>query len=295
MLKVLIGLVVSSTEGARVAVHEHDEARWGRTCESLEGRFRRQQAKLASREGNRALVGTITIMRTLRRANARKCAWTENGDVDTSEIAKVAHTCLQQSPCYAQSKAAIEAAQGLPDDEREQAMLDAMVMLFSEGEGCSTEVPEAPEINESDDEMEEEIDDATDEVMDGLVQEDSESSLIQKQENPVIAVVADLPVVAAASGIFWVATMFAGPMVFLGTVLLALVLGLLCHLVMHLLVRIFRYMRCRLFHRSCSEYAPSTWLKFIITGGCAVTAFIAAPFITGSTGALDSTFINIGH
>jgi len=285
MRKVLIWLVVSSVESARVTVEEHDHASWGRSCEALEERFRQQEANLAGREGARALVGSISLMRTLRRANARTCPWMEH--VDTSALMRVAHTYLKDSPCYDESQAAMQLAQNLPDDEKESAMLDAMVMLFSEGEGCSTEVAEAPELGESEDELEEEMDDTTDEVMEELAQESSESSLIQKQGDPGL--------VLGGSVIGWAFSAIGGPLVFLGTVVLAIAIGLLCGFLMHLLVRVFRYIRCKIFGGSCSEYAPATWLKALVKVGCALTGIIAGPWANFGLGGLDSTFERVGR
>ena len=65
--------------------------------------------------------------------------------------------------------------------------------------------------------------------------------------------------------------------VFIGAVLGAIVFGLLCNLLGHTLVRIFRYIRCKMFGSSCSEYAPATWARALIGVGCGITGVAAGP------------------
>ena len=65
---------------------------------------------------------------------------------------------------------------------------------------------------------------------------------------------------------------------FIGAVLGAIVFGLLCNLLGHTFVRIFRYIRCKMFGSSCSEYAPATWARALIGVGCGITGVAAGPF-----------------
>jgi len=266
-----IGLVLSlfSAEGSRVALHEHSTANWGRSCESLQTRFGDQSTRLAELEGMRSMVASISILRTLRRANARECDWVQNGNLDTTAIQEVAVQGLQQGPCYSEYQAAIQAAHDLPEEEQISAANDAIVLLFSED--CSAGTPEPPELDTSDEEMEEEMDDTTDDVMEQLVQS-SESSLIQQNhdsQQPLSAV--GFYVIAG-----WSVALSSLP-VFIGAVLGAIVFGLLCNLLGHTLVRIFRYIRCKLFGSSCSEYAPATWARALIGVGCGITGIAAGP------------------
>ena len=107
-----------------------------------------------------------------------ECVWVEHAD--TTAISELAANGLQQGPCYSEYQAAIQAAHDLPEDEQVNAANDAVVLLFSED--CSTGIVEAPELDTSDEDMEEEMDDTIDEVMDQLVQT-SESSLIQQHQD----------------------------------------------------------------------------------------------------------------
>jgi len=266
-----IGLVLSlfSAEGSRVALHEHSTANWGRSCESLQTRFGDQSTHLSELEGMRSMVASISILRTLRRANARECDWVQNGNLDTTAIQGLAVQGLQQGPCYSEYQAAIQAAHDLPEEEQTSAANDAIVLLFSED--CSAGTPETPELDTSDEEMEEEMDDTTDDVMEQLVQS-SESSLIQQNHD------SQQPGSAVAVFVIggWSVALSSLP-VFIGAVLGAIVFGLLCNLLGHTLVRIFRYIRCKLFGSSCSEYAPATWARALIGVGCGITGIAAGP------------------
>jgi hypothetical protein len=269
-----IGLVLSlfSAEGSRVALHEHSTANWGRSCESLQTRFGDQSTRLAELEGMRSMVASISILRTLRRANARECDWVQDGNLDTSAIEELAAHGLQQGPCYSEYQAAIQAAHDLPEEEQISAANDAIVLLFSED--CSAGTPEPPELDTSDEEMEEEMDDTTDDVMEQLVQS-SESSLIQQ------------PLSVGTAALIWTVGGWSFALsslpLFIGAVLGAILFGLLCNLLGHTLVRIFRYIRCKMFGSSCSEYAPATWARALIGVGCGITGVAAGPF-TGLLG-----------
>ena len=272
-----IGLVLSlfSAEGSRVALHEHSTANWGRSCASLQTRFGDQSTRLAELEGMRSMVASISILRTLRRANARECDWVQNGNLDTTAIQEVAVGGLQQGPCYSEYQAAIQAAQDLPEEEQISAANDAIVLLFSED--CSAGTPEPPELDTSDEEMEEEMDDTTDDVMEQLVQS-SESSLIQQNhdsQQPGALSGAALATIWVVGG--WHVATLSLPL-FIGAVLGAILFGLLCNLLGHTLVRIFRYIRCKMFGSSCSEYAPATWARALIGVGCGITGIAAGPF-----------------
>jgi len=268
-----IGLLLSlfSAEGSRVAVHEHSTANWGRSCESLQTRFGDQSTRLTQLEGMRSMVASISILRTLRRANARECDWVQDGNLDTSAIEELAAHGLQQGPCYSEYQAAIQAAHDLPEEEQISAANDAIVLLFSED--CSAGTPEPPELDTSDEEMEEEMDDTTDDVMEQLVQS-SESSLIQ-QNDPGSIGLAGAATIWIVGG--WYVALTSLPL-FIAAVLGAILFGLLCNLLGHTLVRIFRYIRCKMFGSSCSEYAPATWARALIGVGCGITGVAAGPF-----------------
>lgn len=260
-------LVLSGTlaEGARVNVEDHHQATWGRSCGSLKTRFTRQQAHLREVEGARAMAGSISLMRTLRRANARHCRWVESGDVDLSAIREVAADYLRQSPCASVAQTAMHAAQNLPEDEKESAMAEAMVLLFSED--CTTETEEVPALDGSEEDMEEEIDDASDEIM-GELSSSSQSSLLQQEGSGGY-----IPILGALH-------VFGGcPACIMGVLLITVVFALVCGLIMEILVRIFRYLKCKLFHHGCHRYAPATWFRALSLTGCAFIGSGIAEFV----------------
>lgn len=267
--KILIGLLVSSVEGARVTVQDEYSAGWGRSCDSLKGRLQRQQANLPGKEGTRALVAAVSVMRTLRRANARECSWANDGTVDTGAITDQAFSYLAQSPCAPQVSAALNAANDLSGAEKEAAQNAAILMLFDDGEGCSSEAADGPELDDAaSDGMEEEMDETTDEIVESI-SDSSESSLIQEEVNPFQLI--------RASAVTWQVSFFAGLPVFLGTILFSIVMSMACGMLIHMLVRIFRFLRCKIFGRSCAEYAPATWFKRLVKIGCTVVSGIYGP------------------
>lgn len=256
---------LSSVDGARVGVHNQGDLKWGRSCESLEGRFQQQTGRLQDVEGMRAVVTSISLMRTLRRANARECDWATSGDVDMSGFTQ-ALSHLREAPCYPQYQTAIEAARHLPEDEQESATNEAIVLLFSQD--CGAESTDPPALDASEEEMEEEVDDTTDEIMDGLAAAE-ESSLIQEDQNPL--------------GFFY-GTAFWGWLfafesipVLIAVILGCIVFAIFCTQLMHIIVRIFRWMRCKMFGNSCEEYAPATWVRVLITGGCSLSSLFFGP------------------
>jgi len=271
----LFTLCAHLADSARVQVHNQNDAGWGRTCQSLETRFTQQGSDLGELEGTRALMASISLMRTLRRANARECSWIQDEDLDVSAISELAGSYLQQSPCYEQSRSALQASQLLPEDERENAVMDGLAILLSNHENCSPdgEVSE-PELGDTSDEtLEEEMDDTTDNIMEVMVSH-PESSLIQQEKfNPLMAL-AVAPQVALAS---WTMAFGFGPIVFIGIILFTIVLAMFCGRVMHALVRMFRWMRCKLSGNSCEEYAPATWLQNFVRGGCAIASLTYGP------------------
>ena len=267
---IILLLSGSPAQGARVAIHEAsvDKTNWGRSCSSLETRFQNQQSRLAESEGNTALVRSVSLMRTLRRANARECEWSTNGDVDTSAAAGMAANYFRQSPCYQPSVAAYTAAQNLPEEERENAMADAVAILLSENDECAPSAGEAPEMNESDEELEEEMDDETDQVMEELATVPSETSLIQQDQPGAILVTGYFSWFFAAAG---------GWPVIIGSIVVGILLAMFCSTLVHMIVRIFRWIRCKIFGNSCSEYAPATWVRLLVGGGCSLTGMLLGP------------------
>jgi hypothetical protein len=79
----------------------------------------------------RSVFASISMLRTLRRANARNCSFIHDSDLDTSGVSQFAVASLRQSPCYDAANAAMLAAQDVPEEEREDAMASAMLMLLS--------------------------------------------------------------------------------------------------------------------------------------------------------------------
>jgi len=257
------------TQGARVAVHEAsmDSTKWGRSCSSLETRFQNQQSRLAESEGTTAMVRSISWMRTLRRANARDCEWVTNGDVDTSAAAEMAASYFRQSPCYEPAMAAHVAAQNLPEEARETAVQEAVAILLSDNEGCTPAIVEAPELNASEEELEEEMDDQSDGLLEELATVPSETSLIQQAQNPVL-------LFGAWS---WALASVGGWPVIIGSIVVGILLAMFCNALVHMIVRIFRWIRCKVFGNSCSEYAPATWVRLLAAGGCSLTGMLLGP------------------
>lgn len=268
-----LALGANPTQGARVATHEFDDdvAQWGRSCSSLETRFQTQGARLGEVEGTRQFMASIGVMRTLRRANARACDWVTSGEVDVTAVMQVVHSSLSSAPCYEQARAAAEAAADLPEAERDQALDAAAVLLLSDD--CEAEAPEPAALDGSDDDLEEEMDDTTDEIMEDLAASEGGSSLMQAEFHPILVPVLHWEILAVFGGWPWI----------VASILMGIVLGLLCRSLVHLIVRIFRWIRCSLFGRSCSEYKPATWLRRLVGGGCHVGGMLF-----GATGTLFS-------
>lgn len=253
------------TEGSRVAVDddtlEVDSTNWGRTCSSLQTRFTDQGGNLGELEGARQFVMSISVMRTLRRANARSCDWAMSGEVDVSAVMQVVNSTLSKAPCYEQARTAAQAAQNLPEAERDQAMDAAAVLLLSDN--CEADAPEPPELDASDDDLEEEMDDTTDAILDQVAVSTEEGASLLEQ-NPIQMAGYTWQIAAYYGGFPWI----------VASILMGIVLGLLCRALIHLIVRIFRWIRCSLFGNSCSEYKPSTWLKGLVGGGCHIGGMV---------------------
>jgi len=265
-LSFLLLLTATSTEGARVANHESTE--WGRSCASLETRFHNQQTRLAESESTTALVRSISLMRTLRRANARDCEWATSGEVDTSVAAEMAARQFRQTPCYEPARDALNAAQSLPEEEREHAMEVAVTILLSDEEGCAPLEVEAPDLNDSDDDLEGELDDDTDEMMEALAS--SPSASLMQQEQPILS--------AIYGG--WASAFLGGWQLVIACIVIGLLMGLICRTAVHMIIRIFRWIRCKVFGNSCAEYSPAGWVRVLVGGGCGLTGMLLGPFGT---------------
>jgi len=280
---VMFALSANPTQGARVAIHEvnADSTEWGRSCPSLESRFQNQQSRLVGAEGTAALVRSISWMRTLRRANARNCEFVTNLDLDFQAAADMADDYLRQSPCYEaamdhtralRERCTLEVCAhpygNLPEEARSALEEESWAILLSENAECTPAGVEAPEVNESDEELEEELDDETDEVMEQLATQPSETSLIQNEQ----------PIMAFAAGAFsWGIAAGLGWPVFIGAIVVGILLGMFCTHLVHMIVRIFRWIRCKVFGNSCSEYAPATWFRVLARGGCSLTGMFFGP------------------
>lgn len=259
------------TQGSRIAVHGADDAAWGRSCDSLQNRFTNQGARLKELEGKRQFISSISVMRTLRRANARKCDWVMSGEVDVSAVMQVATSSLSKAPCYDQARAAAQAALNLSEEAaRDAALNEAAVLLLSDD--CAADVPDPGELDASDDELEEEMDDTTDEIMEAAAGEsDGGNSLLQEKWgawNPLTGW-GMLAALGEWAGGGWILAIAA--------ILVGLVLGLLCKGLVHLIVRIFRWIRCSIFGRSCSLYKPATWVKRLVKVGCNIGGILWGP------------------
>jgi len=194
----------------------------------LKGRLESQQAKLAKKEGTRALMGAVSMMRTLRRANARECSWANDGTVDTGAVTDQAFKLLASSPCAPQVVAELKAAENLSGAEREAAQEAAITKLFDDAEGCSSSAATGPEINDADsDSLEEEMDETTDELVESM-SESPESSLIQEDRW-----------MGYGAGALWQVSFFAGLPVFIGTILFTIVLSMACGKLVHMLVSLY--------------------------------------------------------
>jgi hypothetical protein len=261
--------LLRSVDGARIAIETADDhqTQWGRSCASLERRFQHQQTRLTQSEGSRALVQSVSLMRTLRRANARQC------EVDTSAAAELAMTYFRQSPCWDAAYAVGSAAQELPAQERAQAEEQAWEILLSDEEGCAApSLGEIPALTETEEELEEEMDDASDDFMEGATAEPTEASLMQEDQNPLG--------LAAWYSVFgyWAAGITGGWPLIIASVLFGVLMGLVCGFLVHMMVRIFRYIRCKISGNSCAEYQPATWLRALITAGCGLGGVAYGPF-----------------
>lgn len=106
------------------------------TCDDLRTRVEDHYVRLQSGEHTGVLVQSITLMREVRRAQAKECDWVENGDVDVAAATELAGGYLRGNPCYEQVFAAMRYSESHPEEEREEAMQDAMDILYSEG-GCT--------------------------------------------------------------------------------------------------------------------------------------------------------------
>jgi len=266
----ILALSGKVTEGARVVSEARElnveKTQWGRSCASLETRFQNQQGRLAESEGTTALVRSVSLMRTLRRANARDCDWATNGEVDTSVAAGMATRYFQQSPCHGPARDAYIAAQTLPEEERENAMQVAVTILLSEEEGCAPLMVEAPDLNDSDEDLEEELDNDSDEAMEELAASSGASLMQQEQPNPFQVVAIGWAVVST----HWALVIAA--------IVVGILMGMLCRSLVHMIIRIFRWIRCRVSGNSCSEYSPAGWLQVLVGGGCTVTGIVLGPF-----------------
>jgi len=258
------------TDGARLSSATQElnmeETQWGRSCESLETRFHNQQGRLAESEGTTALIRSVSLMRTLRRANARDCEWLTSGEVDTSVAAEMATRYFKQSPCYEHARGAYTRAQTLPEEEREHGMQLAVEILLTDNEGCEPpSMVQAPELNESDEMLECGLDDDTDEVMEELAAS-SGTSLMEQQFDPL-----------TFGAVSWFGAFVGGWPMIIASIVMAILLGMLCRTLVHMIIRIFRWIRCRLFGNSCSEYSPAGWLQVLVSGGCGLAGILMGP------------------
>jgi len=220
----------------------------GAAPDSIHTRLQEQQSRLAelSPGSMRSMFASISIMRTMRRANARNCSFVSDPDLDTSEMSRFAAASLRQSPCYEAATAAMADAQNLPEEEREDAVGSAMMMLLSST--CTAESQEEPEWSSpTEEQIEEEIDLETDQILDDLSSE-SGSSLLQTNFIPFeIAIV-------------------------LGWIFFGVLIAIACGFIMMFIWRALKWLGCAMTRggSACYEEAAPTWLRYMLTGGTAV-------------------------
>lgn len=267
MLFAFLLLSASPAHASRVAVVQQHQAAssWGRSCESIQNRFQQQQSGLAERSPGsmRSVFASISTLRTLRRANARNCSFIHDPDLDTSGVSQFAVASLRQSPCYDAANAAMQAAQDVPEEEREDAMASAMLMLLSST--CTAEYQEQPELSSpAEDQMEEDMDESTDQILEELSAQ-SESSLLQTNSGYVIGF-----------GVTWI----------IGWVLFGLILAVLCGYLMQFVWRALKWVRCAVSGGGdvCYEEEAPTWLRYVLTGGSAALCGAAGVFGGGVSG-----------
>jgi len=234
---------------------------WGRSCNSIQTRFQEQQLRLAdmSPGSMRSMFASISILRTLRRANARNCSFVSDPDLDMSEVSQFAAASLRQSPCYEAATAAMAVAQNLPAEEREDAMGSAMVMLLSST--CTVESQEEPELSSpTEEQIEEEVDLETDQILDELSAQ-SGSALLQTNFIP-------FEVAFILGWIFW-----------------GVVIAVACGYLMMFIWRALKWLRCAMIHggSACLEEEAPTWLRYILTGGSAALCVAGGAYGGGFT------------
>lgn len=246
-------LAVDVEEHELAAFEKHEVAStWGRSCDSIQNRFQQQQSGMADIEPDsmRSVFASISLLRTIRRANARNCSFIQDPNVDTSGASHLAAASLRRSPCYEAANEAVRAAQELPEEERDDAVASAMVMMLSST--CTAESGEAPELSSpSEEEIEEGIDEATDQILDDLSVE-PESSLLQTNNGFVIAT--DVTFI-------------------IGWILFGLAIAVLCGYLMQFIWNSLKWLRCAMTHSgevsACYDAEAPTWLRYLLTGGSA--------------------------
>lgn len=274
MLFAFLLFSASPAHASRVAVVQQHQAAssWGRSCDSIQSRFQQQQSGLAERSPGsmRSVFASISMLRTLRRANARNCSFAHDSDLDTSGVSQFAVASLRQSPCYDAANAAMQAAQEAPEEEREDAMASAMLMLLSST--CTAEGQEEPELSSpTEEDMEEDIDESTDQILEELSVQ-SESSLLQTDSGYIIAI-----------EITWI----------IGWVLFGLILAVLCGYLMQFVWRALKWMSCAISGGgdSCYEEEAPVWLRYILTGGSAALCGAAGVYGGAVSGFLGAAFL----
>jgi hypothetical protein len=269
-------------------VQEHQvTSSWGRSCDSIQDRFQRQQSGLAelSPGSMRSVFASVSTLRTLRRANARNCSFVHDPDLDMSGLSQLAAASLRQSPCYEAANSAMAAAQDLPAEEREDSMASAMVMLLSST--CTAEPQEEPELSSpTEEEMEEDIDESTDQILDDLTTQ-SQSSLLQTSNGFIIS--ADVTLIV-------------------GWILLGLALAVFCGYVMQFIWRALKWVGCAITGggSSCYEEEAPRWLRYLLTGGSAALCLYGGAIAGGLSSLITTMYlgeifpavfetINFGH
>lgn len=152
-----VSALIALAAASRVEKHDH---KFGATCDDLQARFTTQLANVRETvdamdtenlgRGTRArlTMRMYGIGRTLRRA--RECAWVQDtDDANMQEAHGLVETLLNTNPCQEAARAEMEAASSAEsEEERAQAMQNAMEILSSDTCVATPTSGEAPEEEE---------------------------------------------------------------------------------------------------------------------------------------------------
>jgi len=161
----------------------------------------------------------------------------------------------------------VEAARDFPEEEREVAARDAMLILLSEADDCSIPEEESEGFSSvSEGAMDEDIDEDTDAIMDVLSDEGA-TSLLQMEQSPFAEVILGFTIRAER---FVGGYRGQGIGLWVGMFLLMIVWGIICGYLMEFIRRAIRWIRCNISggDEMCFGAPPAAWFRHVITAGC---------------------------